>query len=46
MELAEFTNLLDVCKAQDNSASILSMSPQDTATLISLTNVPDGSWSF
>ena len=46
LDLAEFTALLDVCKAQDNSASILSMSPQDSATLISLTQVPDGSWSF
>ena len=44
LELAEFAALLDECKAQDNSQSILSMSPQDTSTLISLTNVPDGNF--
>lgn len=46
LELAEFSALFDVCKAQDGSASILSLSPQDASTLISLQNVPDGSWNF
>jgi len=43
-ELSEFTELLNICKSQDQSAPKLSMSPQTGSVLLSTANVQDGSW--
>ena len=43
-DLAEFVELLGVCKAQDTSAPTLSMSPTRGSVLLGMSNIPDGGW--
>jgi hypothetical protein len=43
-EVAEFTNLLEQCKAQDKSAPKLSLSPWGGSVLLSPDNIRDGNW--
>lgn len=43
-DLGEFKGLLDNCKAQDKSAKKLSLSPYQTTILLSMANLPDGSF--
>lgn len=43
-ELAEFTEILNACKSQDNSAPTLSLSPRHGSVLLGMNNVPDGNW--
>lgn len=44
LEGSQFSSLLAQCKAQDKSAAALSISPGAGTRLLSLDNVPDGSW--
>lgn len=44
VEISEFMNLLDQCKAQDKSAPVLSLSPGCGTQLLSGANLPDGNW--
>lgn len=43
-DLAEFTAMLETCKAQDKSAPKLSLAPNYTDPLLTLNNIPDGNW--
>lgn len=43
-DLAEFKGLLDQCRAQDQSAPTLSLSPSFGNILMTTANVPDGNW--
>lgn len=43
-DLSEFRNLLETLKGQDKSAPKLSLSPVFPTGLLTLNNVPDGSW--
>lgn len=43
--LAEFNDLLSVCKAQDKSSPKLSLSPVRGSVLLGYGNIPDGSWN-
>lgn len=44
-DLGEFRVLLDQIKGQDKSAPKLSLSPYEGDILLSMSNVPDGSWA-
>lgn len=44
-DLSEFRTLLETLKGQDKSAPVLSMSPVFPSGLLTLNNVPDGSWA-
>lgn len=44
LEGAQFTNLLNQCKAQDQSAASLSISPRRSSQFLSTANIPDGNW--
>lgn len=43
-EIAEFTTLLNQCKAQDKSAPMLSLAPLVGGVLLSSANIQDGNW--
>lgn len=43
-DLSEFQGLLDIEKAQDKSAPVLSLSPINSSVLLSNANVQDGNW--
>lgn len=45
-DLSEFRTLLETLKGQDKSAPVLSMAPIFPTGLLTLNNVPDGSWQF
>lgn len=44
LEGAQFSALLDQCKAQDQSVPELSLTPRRAGRLLDLENVPDGNW--
>lgn len=44
LEGAQFSNLLRMCKAQDKSAPVLSLSPRIGGRLLNMENIQDGNW--
>lgn len=44
IEAAQFANLLNLCKAQDKSAPVLSLQRTGVGRLLTNENIPDGNW--